>query len=243
MNLYHEAKSTLEEALRSIVIRRPQRENARLYHELGLTERALGHPRNAKEHFENALRIVNSDSLGRMDREYIEILYMEIAEVCYELGDHRAEEQTYRDVLAILPPGDPSYWTCRLSLARCRTEAGAFEESRDILTEILTNSPRNETRDAAQADLTTIRYTQALRGYESGNLEFSIRECAALLKETREDGALRADLLLLLGHAHFKLQYFRQAREFYVELINSPRTSEYHRDAAKESIARLPVVM
>ena len=111
-----EAKKVLEEALHFML--RRARQNPRLYHELGLVERSLGCPSDAKPHFEKALHIVNSDPLLRSDRDYIRTLHLEIAEVCYDLGDYRTEAQIYRDILAIFPQADPSYSTFRLLLAR-----------------------------------------------------------------------------------------------------------------------------
>jgi tetratricopeptide (TPR) repeat protein len=87
-----EAKQVLQEALQS-ALRRSGRENPRIYYELGLVERSLGRPNDAKAHFEKALQIITSDSLLQSDREYIKTLYLEIAEICYDLGDRRAEAQ------------------------------------------------------------------------------------------------------------------------------------------------------
>lgn len=219
---------------------RSGRENPHFYHHLGFVELSLGRPRDAKVHFEKALRTVQNDSLLRSNRDYIKTLYLEIAGVSYELSDHLAEAQAYRDVLTLLPPADPAYWRVRLSLARSEMQLRRFEQARELLDDILKGAPSDEIRDAARSDILHVRYGIALRDYEGRNLASSMKECEALLRDSSGDESLRASVLLLLGHIHVALHRYGQAWKFYSDLINSSGTPEQLRNTAKESIVRLP---
>jgi len=184
----------LEAALKSAK-RRPGRQNARIYHELGLVQFSLGRPREAMEYFEQALQIIESDEYQRRDREYITSINMDIARTLYELGEYHAAGEVYRKLLRAWGENEPTYWICRWSLAGCETASNRFEDARKNLEAIVNSESPVTIRDSAGADLLSLRYRIAFRDYEDRDYQSSITQLESLLKESIGDDSLRSDIL------------------------------------------------
>ncbi|HZQ55027.1 MAG TPA: hypothetical protein VFB14_22705 [Bryobacteraceae bacterium] len=231
-----EAKSALEDALH-YARDKPRCQPPRMYHELGLIEQSLGLLGDARAHFERALQIVDGDVELRLDRYYPKGLNLSLAKVLCELEEHRAEAHIYLRVLQALPEDDPDYFTWKLSLAMCHVELKWFDDARENFESIVKFAPSIETRQLAKAHLASLRYAIALRDYEAGDYRSSMKECESLLSEGIGNDALRADIILLLGHACVGLKQYRQAEAYYESVFHSASVPDNRRSAAKDFIA------
>ena len=231
-----EAKSVLEDALH-YARDKPRCQPPRMYDELGLIEQSLGLLGQARAHFEQALQIVDGDVELRSDRYYPRGLNLSLAKVLCELEEHRAEAQVYLRVLETLPEDDPDYFTWKFALATCQVKTRRFDDARENFEKIVKFAPSIETRELAKAHLISLRYTTAVRDYEAGDYQSSMSECESLLAEGVGNDVLRADIILLLGHACVWLKRYKQAQAYYERVLHSASAPEDRRKAAKEFIS------
>jgi tetratricopeptide (TPR) repeat protein len=214
--------------------------NPRIHHELALVERALGNREEARTQIERAIEIVRNDVYMRSDLRYWKSLHYEVCEILRELGELSKEAQVYRDLIGDLREDDEDIWTIRLLLAGCETELLHFEAAREVLDVIQRSAPSPELRETAGKETINLLYRIALRDYEIGRYETSIKESEAVLALCEGNPELRADLLIMLGNGHAMLKKYAQARMFYEEVVASLSARRDQRYQAEESIRRLP---
>ena len=212
----------------------------RCEHELALVERALGNREEARTHIDKAIEIVRSDVNMRSDLGYWKTLHVELSYIFRELGETSKEAQIYRDLIGDLGEDDEDIWVNRLSLARCETELSRFEAAREIFDVIQRSAPSRELREMAGKEMIRLRYRIALRHYEMGEYETSIKGSEAILALCEVDPELHASLLILLGNGYAMLKKYAQARRFWDQVTASPSARRDQRDQAEESLRRLP---
>jgi tetratricopeptide (TPR) repeat protein len=176
----------------------------------------------------------------RSDLHYWKTLHFELSEILRELGELSKEAQVYRDLIGDLREDDEDVWAIRLSLARCETELRRFEAAREIFDLVQRFAPTAELREMAGKEMVGLRYRVALRNYEIGDYETSIKESEAILPLCEGDSELRASLLIMLGNGHAMLKRYAQARRFYGEVMASRSARRDQRDQAEQSLRRLP---
>ena len=155
----------------------------------------------------------------------IEALYRENPKI---LGVVRAtadfywqNKQRQRAIDVLLQAANDSYPALstqfRFEAARKASEAGQYEQSRKLLTQLLSDAPYNEEYLAAMAD------TYSRAGDDQGLKQFSLEKIEELRKsqlpqeaKTRQIAALRRGLIPALTH----LKDFAGAVDQYIEIIN-----------------------
>lgn len=235
---FDKAQRTLDEAIQFAKRYKPTLAN--LYLNLGLAQRLSGpltkpkHLTQAQHTFQQALLALEADPYQQYKSELYSDIYMNLAAVCYELGDFKGAAAAFDEVLQSATKNQNHLCEAQFWLGRCHQAEGSHTQAQSYFEKVLVSSySSKDQKVGAQEGLARSLYE--LREYGKAAEIFK----KLSLSYPQEDSH-QATTILLLGYCHEGLRDHRGARECYEEVLALPHALEADKTSAREGLRRLP---
>lgn len=213
---------------------------ANLYLNLGLAQRLSGsltkpeHLTQAQHNFQQALLALEADPYRQYKSELYSDIYMNLAAVCYELGNFKGAAAAFDEVLQSATKNHTHLCEAQFWLGRCHQAEGSHKQAQYCFEKVLVSSySSKDQKVGAQEGLARSLYE--LREYGKASEIFKKLSLSYPQEDSRQ-----ASTSLLLGYCHEGLRDHRGARECYEEVLALPHALEADKTSAREGLRRLP---